>query len=665
MIKTKSIDNIFAPITNAVAELHRHAGSCTGSKISANYIKALSDFDGAIKHDAVVDLEALAEAIRKELSPAGLIELSSNDKKFKEVLKGALDLDAVRFMLQNMKTKGIAMNQMNVEDILKSANYNRDGEEVATTIASKLSEMLVPEYIHMDNVLTGGNKTIKYNEGLISLSFLLQQSASLLADELEFTLVNKSSDFRNLITIVENIKTTVAEINTIKASAFDKDESDFYSYLNSMKSRKGLNVKYGETQVSLIDNDLLDDLCNQVDTVDRNRPVKYKMVKEVIAELKQKVDMLANDVDCIHAYTFEEYLSHMDTTEMEAEICKELRYIQTTDESLNMIGFNTIEDFVKDFVVRLITAPIESKHLAKFLKGDILSDVTDRVPVKNGLFINIDRSATFHKLNEAYKYNKHAENDLDIDESVRIMNIVMPHINKHISQKYNFTLKLSGTFNEIRFPQEKFVILDDVYKKLDKLASCKSRALIMESVTHQDNVTADALLHKLPFLVLVDLLSSYTNARAVNALGVATDEGFNQMNTLKELGVDFTTAESGVLPLYNLANIGFGEQTIAYVEFNNKYGFKTKVELDTPLIQKEYEGVLIDVLDTLGLSATTIIPIFDEIDIQVPYMVGTVIYNRLYDLVYVYTFNNIRNNIIEILSHVVGEYVEGVNPNGI
>lgn len=164
---------------------------------------------------------------------------------------------------------------------------------------------------------------------------------------------------------------------------------------------------------------------------------------------------------------------------------------------------------------------------------------------------------------------------------------------------------------------------------------------------------------------MVDLLSSYTNARAVNALGVATDEGFNQMNTLKELGVDFTTAESGVLPLYNLANIGFGEQTIAYVEFNNKYGFKTKVELDTPLIQKEYEGVLIDVLDTLGLSATTIIPIFDEIDIQVPYMVGTVIYNRLYDLVYVYTFNNIRNNIIEILSHVVGEYVEGVNPNGI
>lgn len=665
MIKTRSIDNILKPITDAVDELHRHAPSCNGSKISMNYLQALSDFDGAIKHDAVLAMTELAEHIRKDLSPAGLIELASNDRKFKEVIKGALDLDAVRFMLQNMKGRGVAMNQINAEDILRTANYNKDGEEVATTIASKLAEMLAPEYIHMEQLLAGGNKTVKYNEGLISLSFLLQQSASLLADELEHALVNKVGDFRSLITLVENIKRTVEEINSLRASAFAKDESDFYSYLRTMKKRKGLSTAFGQTEISLVDNELLDDLCNQVETVDHSRPVKYKMVKEVIADLTQKVDTLVRDNDYIHKHTFEEHLSQMDTAEMEAEICKELRYIQTTNESLNMIGFNTIEDFVKDFVVRLVTTPLESAHLAKFLKGDILSDVTERVPVKNGLFINIDRSETLAKLNHAYKYNVHAENDLDIDESVRIMNIVMPYLNKHIAKKYDFALKVSGTFSEIKLPQEKFIILPDVFEKLDKLRTCNDRALIMESVTHQDDVTADALLNKLPFMVLVDLLSAYTNARAVNSLGVATDEGFNQMNTLKEMGIDFTTAESGVLPLYNLANIGFGEQTIAYVEFKNKYGFNVKVELDTPLIQKEYEGVLVDVLETLGLSATTIIPVFDDIDIQVPYMVGLVTYTRLYDLVYVYTFNNVRNNIIEILSHVTGEYVEGVNPNGI
>lgn len=665
MIKTRSIDNILKPVTDAVEVLHRHAPSCNGSKISVNYLKALSDFDGAIKHDATLAMLELAEAIRKDLSPAGLIELASNDRKFKEVIKGALDLDAVRFILQNMKGKGIAMNQINAEDILKSANFNKDGDEVATTIASKLAEMLVPEYVHMEQLLAGGNKTVKYNEGLISLSFLLQQSASLLADELENALVNKVGDFRSLITIVDNIKRTVEQINELRQSAFAKDESDFYSYLRSMKKRKGLSTAFGQTELSLVDNELLDDLCNQVETVDHNRPVKYKMVKEVIADLTQKIDVLVHDDNYLHKYTFEQYLSHMDTTAMEAEMCKELRYIQTTDESLHMVGFNTIEDFVKDFVIRVITAPLESRHLAKFLRGDILSDVTERVPVKNGLFINVDRSATLAKLNEAYKYNKHAENDLDIDESVRIMGIMMSHINKHIAKKYDFVLKASGTFSEIKLPQDKFIILDDVFEKIDKLRHCNDRALIMESVTHQDNVTADALLSKLPYLVLVDLLSTYTNARAVNSLGVATDEGFSQMNMLKELGINFDNVEAGVLPIYSLANIGFGEQTIAYVEFKNKHGFTVKVDLDTPLIQKDYEGILVDVLDTLGLSATTIIPVFDDIDIQVPYMAGLVTYTRLYDLVYVYTFNNVRNNIIEILSHVTGEYVEGVNPNGI
>ena len=245
------------------------------------------------------------------------------------------------------------------------------------------------------------------------------------------------------------------------------------------------------------------------------------------------------------------------------------------------------------------------------------------------------------------------------------MNIVMPYINKHIATKYDFVLKLDGTFSEMRLPQDKFIILDDVFEKIDRLRSFNGRALIMESVSNQDDVTADAILHKLPYLVLVDLLSAYANARAINHLGVATDEGFNQMNTLKELGVDWSNSESGVLPLYNLANIGFGEQTIAYVEFINKYGFKTKVDLDTPLIQKEYEGVLVDALNALGLAASAVIPVYDDIDIQVPYMMGLVTYNRLYDLIYVYTFNNIRNNVIEILTHVVGEYVEGVNPNGI
>lgn len=665
MNKTKSIDNILKPLTDAVAELHRHAPSCNGSKISVNFLKALSDFDRAIKHDVTKGICDLTETIRGDLSPAGLIEMATNDRKFKDVLKGALDLDAVRFMLNNMKQRGVAVNQVNAEDILKSANYNKDGEGVSTTIASKLAAMLTPEYVYMENIMTGGAKTIKYNDGLVSLSFLLQQSASLLADELEFALVNKVSDFRNLLTIVENIKTTVNEINSLRSSAFAKDESDFYSYLNAMKKRKGLSTAYGETQVSLIDNDLLDDLCNQVETVDHNRPVKYKMVKEVVADLTQKVDTLANDPDCIHKYTFEEYLSHMDTTEMEADICKELRYIQTTDESLHMIGFNTIEDFVKFFVIKLITTPLESRHLAKFLKGDILSDVTERVPVRNGLYINIDRSETFAKLNEAYKYNTKAENDLDIDETVRIMNIVMPHLNKHISKKYDFVLKLEGTFSSIKLPQEKFIILPDVYEKLDKLAHCNSRALIMESVSHQEDVTADALLHKLPYMVLVDNLSAYANGRAVGALGVATDEGFNQINTLRELGVNFDSAESGVLPLYNIANIGFGEQTIAYVEFINKYGFKVKVDLDTPIIQKEHEAILIDVLETLGLAATTVIPVYDDIDIQVPYMASTTMYNRIYELVFIYIFNNIRNNIIEILSHVTGEYVEGVNPNGI
>lgn len=166
-------------------------------------------------------------------------------------------------------------------------------------------------------------------------------------------------------------------------------------------------------------------------------------------------------------------------------------------------------------------------------------------------------------------------------------------------------------------------------------------------------------------MVLVDNLSAYANGRAVGALGVATDEGFNQINTLRELGVNFDSAESGVLPLYNIANIGFGEQTIAYVEFINKYGFKVKVDLDTPIIQKEHEAILIDVLETLGLAATTVIPVYDDIDIQVPYMASTTMYNRIYELVFIYIFNNIRNNIIEILSHVTGEYVEGVNPNGI
>ena len=110
MNKTKSIDNILKPLTDAVAELHRHAPSCNGSKISVNFLKALSDFDRAIKHDVTKGICDLTETIRGDLSPAGLIEMATNDRKFKDVLKGALDLDAVRFMLNNMKQRGVAVN---------------------------------------------------------------------------------------------------------------------------------------------------------------------------------------------------------------------------------------------------------------------------------------------------------------------------------------------------------------------------------------------------------------------------------------------------------------------------------------------------------------------------------------------------------------------------
>lgn len=299
------------------------------------------------------------------------------------------------------------------------------------------------------------------------------------------------------------------------------------------------------------------------------------------------------------------------------------------------------------------------------MRGDILSDSVERIPVKSGLCINIDRSETLNKLNEAYKYNTTAMNDLDIDESVRIMAIAMSHINKHISEKYDFTLKVDGTFTSINFPPEKFIILDDVFEKLDKLSHMNGRALLMESVTHQDEVSAASILHKLPELLLADLLSAYSSVRVIGSIGVEYDGNMSNVNALKSLGMDFSTAESGVLPIYNLANIGFGEPTIAYIDFINKYGMTVKLGLDTPLIRKEYESVLVSVMNALGASATAIIPVFDEIDMQVPYIFGMTVYNRIYDLVYVYTFNNIRNNIIEILSHVTGEILEGVNPNGL
>ena len=665
LTKTKSIDDILKPVGDAIHALHREVPACTSGTVSKGYLNALSSLDSAVKHTVVADTEALTEVIRKELSPSGLIELATNNRKFKGVLKGALDLEAVKFMISNLKNKGLSLNQVNADDLLKTANYNTATETVSTDVASKLAAMLVPEYIKMDSLIAGGNKTIKFNDAVVALSFMLQQSASLLADELENVLVNKSSDFRSLMNIVDNINDTITELDYLKGSAITTEEFDFYSYINTMRNRKGLNVAYGQTQVSIINNDLLDDLCNQVETVDVNRPVKYKMVKELVQELKEKLDSLVADDNYIHKYTFEEYLSHMDTTTMEKEVCDELRYIQTTDESLHRVGFNTIEDFVKTFCIKLITTPIESKNLAKFMRGDILADSAERIPVKTGLFINIDRSETLNKLNEAYKYNTMATNDLDIDESVRVMGIIMKHINKYISEKYDFVLKPDGTFTSIHFPPEKFIILDDIFAKLDKLTSMNGRALLMESVTHNDEVSASSILHKLPELMLADLLSAYSSVRVVGSIGVEYDSNMINVNALKTLGVDFGTAESGVLPIYNLANIGFGEPTIAYIDFINKYGMKVKLGLDTPLIRKEHESVLVAVMHALGASASAIIPVFDDIDIQIPYILGITLYNRIYDLVHVYTFNNIRNNIIEILSHVTGEILEGVNPNGL
>ena len=665
LTKTKSIDDILKPVGDAIHALHREVPACTSGTVSKGYLNALSSLDSAVKHTVVADTEALTEVIRKELSPSGLIELATNNRKFKEVLKGALDLEAVKFMISNLKNKGLSLNQVNADDLLKTANYNTATETVSTDVASKLAAMLVPEYIKMDSLIAGGNKTIKFNDAVVALSFMLQQSASLLADELENVLVNKSSDFRSLMNIVDNINDTITELDYLKGSAITTEEFDFYSYINTMRNRKGLNVAYGQTQVSIINNDLLDDLCNQVETVDVNRPVKYKMVKELVKELKEKLDSLVADDNYIHKHTFEEYLSHMDTTAMEKEVCDELRYIQTTDESLHRVGFNTIEDFVKTFCIKLITTPIESKNLAKFMRGDILADSAERIPVKSGLFINIDRSETLNKLNEAYKYNTAAANDLDIDESVRVMGIIMKHINKYISEKYDFVLKLDGTFTSINLPPEKFIILDDIFAKLDKLRYMNGRALLMESVTHNDEVSASSILHKLPELMLADLLSAYSSVRVVGSIGIEYDSNMINVNALKTLGVDFGTAESGVLPIYNLANIGFGEPTIAYIDFINKYGMKVKLGLDTPLIRKEHESVLVAVMKALGASASAIIPVFDDIDIQIPYILGITLYNRIYDLVYVYTFNNIRNNIIEILSHVTGEILEGVNPNGL
>ena len=665
LTKTQSIDDILKPVGDAIDALHREVPSCNGNAVSKGYLDALSALDSAVKQIVPSQTLALTEVIRKELSPGGLIELATNNRKFKEVLKGALDLEAVKFMISNLKNKGLSLNQVNADDLLKTANYNTATETVSTDVASKLAAMLVPEYIKMDSIIAGGNKTIKFNDAMLALAFILQQSASLLADELESVLVNKSSDFRGLMNIVDNVNECITELNNLKGMAVVREDSDLYSYINAMRNRKGLNVAYGQTQVSIINNDLLDDLCNQVETVDVNRPVKYKMVKELIQELKSKLDSLVADDNYLHQYTFEQYLSHMDTTAMEKEMCDELRYIQTTDESLHRIGFNTIEDFVKTFCIKLITAPIESKNLAKFMRGDILSDSVERIPVKSGLYINIDRSETLNKLNEAYKYNTTAMNDLDIDESVRLMAIVMSHINKYIAEKYDFALKVDGTFTSINFPPEKFIILDDVFEKLDKLSHMNGRALLMESVTHQDEVSAASILHKLPELLLADLLSAYSSIRVIGSIGLEYDGNMTNVNALKSLGVDFGTAESGVLPIYNLANIGFGEPTIAYIDFINKYGMKVKLGLDTPLIRKEYESVLVSVMNALGASATAIIPVFDEIDMQIPYIFGMTVYNRIYDLVYVYTFNNIRNNIIEILSHVTGEILEGVNPNGL
>jgi len=549
LTKTKSIDDILKPVGDAIHALHREVPACTSGTVSKGYLNALSSLDSAVKHTVVADTEVLTEAIRKELSPSGLIELATNNRKFKEVLKGALDLEAVKFMISNLKNKGLSLNQVNADDLLKTANYNTATETVSTDVASKLAAMLVPEYIKMDSLIAGGNKTIKFNDAVVALSFMLQQSASLLADELENVLVNKSSDFRSLMNIVDNINDTITELDYLKGSAITTEEFDFYSYINTMRNRKGLNVAYGQTQVSIINNDLLDDLCNQVETVDVNRPVKYKMVKELVQELKEKLDSLVADGDYIHKSTFEEYLSHMDTTAMEKEVCDELRYIQTTDESLHRVGFNTIEDFVKTFCIKLITTPIESKNLAKFMRGDILSDSVERIPVKSGLFINIDRSETLNKLNEAYKYNTMAANDLDIDESVRVMGIIMKHINKYISEKYDFVLKLDGTFTAINFPPEKFIILDDIFAKLDKLTSMNGRALLMESVTHNDEVSASSILHKLPELMLADLLSAYSSVRVVGSIGVEYDSNMINVNALKTLGVDFGTAESGVLPI--------------------------------------------------------------------------------------------------------------------
>jgi hypothetical protein len=261
-------------------------------------LKALSDFDRAIKHDVTKGICDLTETIRGDLSPAGLIEMATNDRKFKDVLKGALDLDAVRFMLNNMKQRGVAVNQVNAEDILKSANYNKDGEGVSTTIASKLAAMLTPEYVYMENIMTGGAKTIKYNDGLVSLSFLLQQSASLLADELEFALVNKVSDFRNLLTIVENIKTTVNEINSLRSSAFAKDESDDIKTRNNdvardargmirtLSGRTVISKEGGRYSILTVENDVLTISAKGFETVN----IKVNKQKDIDIKLNYSHD---------------------------------------------------------------------------------------------------------------------------------------------------------------------------------------------------------------------------------------------------------------------------------------------------------------------------------------------------------------------------------------